>query len=103
MKQMKGCDQLNYMQSLKVIKFYIQLALPYSLSTEDSSDHIKTKIPTIASDFQCFVCGAVFTTDEDRKQHLEKEALGILLASSDQEIETAKSQEAINENRRHYF
>src|SRR6266567_1400504 len=72
MKQMKGCDQLNYMQSLKVIKFYIQLALPYSLSTEDSSDHIKTKIPTIASDFQCFVCGAVFTTDEDRKQHIEK-------------------------------
>ena len=86
-----------------MIKFYIQLALPYSLSSENNSDHITAKIPTIASDFQCFVCGAIFTTDEDRKQHLEKEALGILLASSDQEIETAKSQEAINENRRHYF
>jgi len=91
------------MQGIIVKKFYIQLALPYSLSTEDNNNHIKTKIPTIASDFQCFVCGAIFTTDEDRKQHLEKEALGILLASSDQEIEIAKSQEAINENRRHYF
>ena len=31
-------------------------------------------IPNISADFQCFVCGAIFTTDEDRKQHLEKEA-----------------------------
>jgi hypothetical protein len=49
------------------------------------------------------VCGAIFTTDEDRRQHLEKESLGKLHASSDQEKEIAKSQEAINENRRHYF
>jgi 5-methylcytosine-specific restriction endonuclease McrA len=90
------------MQRRKVIKFYIQYALHYSLSTEDSS-RTKTKLPTFASDFQCFVCGAIFTTDEDRKHHLEKEALGILLASSDQEMEIAKSQEAINENRRHFF
>lgn len=30
----------------------------------------------IASDFQCFVCGAVFTTEQDRRQHLEKELAG---------------------------
>lgn len=35
-------------------------------------------IPHTAADFQCFVCGAVFTTDEDRKHHLEKEAHGDL-------------------------
>ncbi|HMH09366.1 MAG TPA: hypothetical protein VK553_01540 [Candidatus Nitrosopolaris rasttigaisensis] len=73
------------------------------MSTEDNRSHVKTSTPTIASDFQCFVCGAIFTTDEDRKQHLEKESLGKLHASSDQEKEIAKSQEAINENRRHYF
>jgi hypothetical protein len=27
----------------------------------------------IAADFQCFVCGAIFTTEQDRRQHLEKE------------------------------
>ena len=63
----------------------------------------KPSVPIIASDFQCFVCGAIFTTDEDRRQHLEKESLGKLHASSDQEKEIARSQEAINENRRHYF
>lgn len=30
----------------------------------------------IASDFQCYVCGAVFTTEQDRRQHLEKELAG---------------------------
>ena len=32
----------------------------------------------IDADFQCSICGAIFTTDEDRKQHLEKEARGEL-------------------------
>jgi hypothetical protein len=27
-------------------------------------------IPKISADCQCFVCGAIFTADEDRKQHL---------------------------------
>jgi hypothetical protein len=57
-------------------------------------------MPAITSDFQCFVCGAIFTTDDDRRKHLEKESVG---ASSDKEKEIAKSQEAINESRRHYF
>lgn len=29
----------------------------------------------ISSNFQCFICGAIFTTQEDRKQHLQKEEL----------------------------
>jgi hypothetical protein len=73
------------------------------LPTEDYPNKIKENIPPSTSDFQCFVCGAIFTTDEDRKQHLEKESVGELHASSDQEKEIAKSQEAINEARRHYF
>ena len=30
----------------------------------------------ITADFQCFVCGAIFTSEEDRRQHLEKEMHG---------------------------
>jgi hypothetical protein len=67
---------------------------------ENNRNRVKENIPTSTSDFQCFVCGAIFTTDDDRKQHLEKESVG---ASSDEEKEIAKSQEAINESRRHYF
>jgi hypothetical protein len=91
------------MQHGQVIKFYIQGVVPDILSTEDNHSNVQASMPIIASDFQCFVCGAIFTTDEDRRQHLEKESLGKLHASSDQEKEIAKSQEAINENRRHYF
>jgi len=36
------------------------------MTDEDSKEKI-------TADFQCFVCGAIFTTDEDRRQHLEKE------------------------------
>lgn len=43
----------------------------------------------IASDFQCYVCGAVFTTEQDRSQHLEKE-----LAGKAREGETARDVEA---------
>jgi len=73
-----------------------------SVSTRENPDKIRD-VPISTSDFQCFVCGAIFTTDEDRKQHLQKESLGELLASSDEEKEIAKSQEAINDSRRHYF
>jgi hypothetical protein len=73
------------------------------LCAEDTSDHAQTNVSPISSDFQCFVCGAIFTTDEDRKQHLEKEAGGELIASSDDEKQIAITQEALNERRRHYF
>ena len=41
---------------------------------EDKKQNDQIDIPKISADFQCFVCGAIFTTDEDRKRHLEKEA-----------------------------
>jgi hypothetical protein len=43
-------------------------------TNEESHPSIKDTLKKLASDFQCSVCGAIFTTDEDRKQHLEKEA-----------------------------
>lgn len=56
----------------------------------------------VAADFQCFVCGAVFTTDQDRKQHLEKEAHGVLHEdSTEEDNETAERQEELNESHGH--
>jgi len=56
----------------------------------------------VAADFQCFVCGAVFTTDQDRKQHLEKEAHGVLHEdSTEEDTETAERQEELNESHAH--
>jgi uncharacterized C2H2 Zn-finger protein len=56
------------------------------------------------ADFQCFVCGAIFTTDQDRKQHLEKESHGVLRAESDKEDEEiARQQEELNESHFHHI
>lgn len=56
----------------------------------------------IAGDFRCFVCGAVFTTDEDRRQHLEKEEHGKMHDNTtEEEKETARVQEAMEEGRSH--
>jgi len=49
-----------------------------------------------------FVCGAVFTTDEDRKAHLEKEAHGKLHDDmAEEERKKALEQEKLNEERIH--
>jgi hypothetical protein len=56
----------------------------------------------VTSDFQCFVCGAIFNTDEDRKQHLLKEAQGrVRDESTQQEKDIAKEQEEWNESHAH--
>ena len=50
----------------------------------------------------CYVCGAVFTSDEDRKVHLEKEAHGELHDELTQEEKSrALEQEKLNEERIH--
>jgi uncharacterized C2H2 Zn-finger protein len=59
-------------------------------------------IPKITGDFQCFVCGAIFATDEDRKQHLEKGAHGQLRDDeTTEEKEIAKEQEELEESYTH--
>jgi hypothetical protein len=52
----------------------------------------------MSSKFQCSVCGAIFTTEEDGKQHLKKEAAGELIAYTNDERQIAKAQEALNQN-----
>ncbi|HEV8386690.1 MAG TPA: hypothetical protein VGQ03_03620 [Nitrososphaera sp.] len=37
---------------------------------------IKEDPEKITSDFQCFVCGAIFSTDQDRRLHLVEEVYG---------------------------
>jgi hypothetical protein len=59
------------------------------------------ELEKVTSDFQCFVCGAIFTTDEDRRQHLEKEMHGKEHDEStrgDQEV--AKEQTELSESYR---
>ncbi|HET6799612.1 MAG TPA: hypothetical protein VFH25_03540 [Nitrososphaeraceae archaeon] len=50
------------------------------MAEEDSYNSRKSDsaVARISSNFQCFTCGAIFTTQEDRKQHLQKEELGKL-------------------------
>jgi uncharacterized C2H2 Zn-finger protein len=68
----------------------------------ESHTSIKDSIKKLALDFQCSVCGAIFTTDEDRKQHLEKEAHGILHEGTTQkDKDIAKIQEEENETYSH--
>ena len=71
---------------------------------EDKKQDDQIDISKVTGDFQCFVCGAIFTTDEDRKQHLEKEAHGQLRDDyTAEEKEIAKEQEKLEENHPHHI
>ena len=63
---------------------------------------VEEELEKITSDFQCFVCGAIFTTDEDRRQHLEKEMHGTAHdgPNTKQEVEIAKEQTELSERYR---
>jgi uncharacterized C2H2 Zn-finger protein len=68
----------------------------------ESHTSIKDSLKKLALDFQCSVCGAIFTTDEDRKQHLVKEPHGILHeATTNKHKQIAKMQEEENETYSH--
>ncbi len=55
----------------------------------------------IASDFQCFVCGAIFMTEQDRRQHLEKELAGKMHDdTTSQDVQMAKEQTELSETYR---
>lgn len=61
-----------------------------------------SRLEKVASDFMCYVCGAVFNTDDDRKQHLEKEMHGKVREETTlEEKETARHQEEVNESHHH--
>jgi hypothetical protein len=59
------------------------------------------ELEKVTADFQCFVCGAVFTTDQDRRQHLEKELAGKAHEGANREdSERAQEQTELSENYR---
>lgn len=71
---------------------------------DNAPNSVKEGLEHLASDFQCPVCGALFTTDVDRKQHMEKESHGELHEGTTQnEMEMAKKQEEFNENHYHHL
>ena len=71
---------------------------------EDKKQNDQIDIPKISADFQCFVCGAIFTTDEDRKRHLEKEAHCQLRDDeTTEEKELSKKQEELDESHPHHI
>jgi uncharacterized C2H2 Zn-finger protein len=75
-----------------------------SNTEEHTRDATIGGIKKVTADFQCFVCGAVFTTDQDRRQHLEKEAHGLLHEEpTEKEMETARKQEELNESHTHHI
>jgi uncharacterized C2H2 Zn-finger protein len=73
---------------------------------KNNDDHVgayKVDLPKSTADFQCSVCGVIFTTDQDRKQHLEKEAHDELHEDmTPEEMEIAKEQEELNESHPHH-
>jgi hypothetical protein len=71
---------------------------------DNTHTSVKEGLKRLDSDFQCSVCGAIFTTDDDRKQHMEKESHGELHEGTTQnEMKMAKEQEDLNENRYHHL
>jgi hypothetical protein len=62
-----------------------------------SNNQDKTRIkedPKMSADFECFVCGTKFVTNEERKQHLKSGTHGHLYdTASPQEQEEVKSSE----------
>jgi hypothetical protein len=81
------------------IREYFQQMIDHRDANPDRRD-----ISSVTADFVCFVCGAVFTTDEDRKVHLEKEAHGKLHDDiTEEDKRTALEQERLNEERIHHI
>jgi hypothetical protein len=57
--------------------------------TENKGDH--QRYPKVPSDFECFVCGKKFSTNEERIQHLERDAHGSMYdTASPQEREDTR-------------
>jgi hypothetical protein len=62
---------------------------PEEEQIKNKGDH--QQYPKVPSDFECFVCGKKFGTNEERIQHLEKDAHGSMYdTASPQEREDTR-------------
>ena len=75
-----------------------------SVENTDNEEYGESgNLPKLSADFQCYVCGSVFTTDQDREQHLKKETENDLHEGNTlEDIEIARNQQKLNENRTHH-
>jgi hypothetical protein len=65
---------------------------------------VDDELQKITSDFQCFVCGAIFSTEEDKRQHLKKELHGKFEEdASDDDSEAAQEQSEPTERRKQEY
>ena len=81
-------------KSYALLQFAGIISMSIRKDNSESHSSIKDSLKKLALDFQSFVCGTIFTTDEDRNQHLVKETYGILhTGTSKKDKEIAKIQE----------
>jgi hypothetical protein len=75
-----------------------------SVENTDNEEYGESgNLPKLSADFQCAVCGSIFTTDQDREQHLKKEAENDLHeGNTSEDIKIARNQQKLNENRTHH-
>jgi len=75
-----------------------------SVENTDNEEYGESEnLPKLSADFQCSVCGSIFTTDQDREQHLKKEAENKLHeGNTSEDIEIARNQQKLNETRTHH-
>ena len=65
---------------------------------------VSDELQKITSDFQCFVCGAIFSTDQDKRQHLQKELHGKSReGTSDDEVAVAQEQTELSESHKQKY
>jgi hypothetical protein len=63
-----------------------------------------SRVNRITADFICFVYDAIFTTDEDRRTHLEKETHGKLHDDvTKKPTRLALEHQRLNEERKHHI
>jgi len=70
---------------------------------DKKNDGNKGDLARSTAGFQCAICGAIFSTDEDRKQHLEKEAHAELREdTTPEDMQIANKQEKLDESHPHH-
>jgi hypothetical protein len=65
---------------------------------------VSDELQKITSDFQCFICGAIFSTDQDKRQHLQKELHGKSReGASDHDASVAQEQTELSESHKQRY